>query len=182
MCCELTWVAVQVRPKCEKPVATALFSKGIESFLPLYKSRRRWSDRVKELEVPLFDGYVFCRLDLIHRMPVLTIPNVIRIVGTGKVPAPIEDREITALQSVMRSGLDSMPWPFLRVGERVRIEHGPLTDVEGILVEIRGSQRLILSVSLLQRSVAVELGPECVTPVHTRPMVGPLNQPASITY
>src|ERR1017187_6895822 len=164
----LFWVALQVRPRSEKLVWTALISKGIEVFLPLYTARRRWSDRVKELQLPLFDGYVFCKLNLLYRMPVLTIPSVIQFVGIGKIPAPIEEEEITALQSLIKSGLPAMPWPFLQVGQKVRVEHGPLRDLEGILLQAKGSHRLVLSVSLLQRSVAVEVDRDCVTPVKSR--------------
>jgi len=164
----LFWVALQVRSRAEKLVAIALSSKGIEVFLPLYTARRRWSYRVKELQLPLFDGYVFCKLNLLYRMPVLTIPGVIQFVGIGKTPVPIEEAEIAALQSVIKSGLPSMPWPFLQVGQRVRVEHGALRDLEGILLQAKGSHRLVLSVSLLQRSVAVEVDRDCVAPIKSR--------------
>ena len=123
---------------------------------------------MKQIELPLFDGYVFCRLNLLYRMPVLTIPGVIQFVGIGKTPVPIEEEEIAALQSVMKAGVPTMPWPFLKVGQKVRVEYGPLRDVEGILQQAKGSHRLILSVSLLQRSVAVEVDRECVVPVSLR--------------
>jgi transcription antitermination factor NusG len=161
----LSWVALQVRPRSEKLVAMALSSREIEVFLPLYRARRRWSDRIKELQLPLFDGYVFCKLNLLYRMPALTTPGVIQFVGIGKTPVPIEEDEIAALQSVVKSGWPSMPWPFLQVGQRVRVEYGALRDLEGILVQIKGSHRLVLSVALLQRSVAVEVDRDCVTPV-----------------
>jgi len=150
----------------------------MEVFLPLYTTRRRWSDRVKELQLPLFEGYVFCKLNLLYRMPALTIPGVIQFVGIGKTPAPIEEGEITALQAVVKSGLPSMPWPFLSVGQRIRVEHGPVRDLEGILLQAKGSHRLILSVSLLQRSVAVEVDRDCVTPIHSRQRA---SKPAAIT-
>ena len=167
----MNWVALQVRQRFEKQVAEALFSKGIEVFLPLYSARRQWSDRIKEMQLPLFAGYVFCRMDLLYRMPVLTIPRVIQFVGIGRTPAPIEDSEISALQSVVKSGLPSMPWPFLRAGQRIRVERGALRDLEGILIQTKGSQRLVLSVSLLQRSVAVELDRDWVTPLVSRERV-----------
>jgi transcription antitermination factor NusG len=165
---DLAWFALAVRRKTEKFIANALFSKGIETFLPLYSTRKKWSDRIKTVELPLFEGYVFCRMDLLYRMPVLTIPGVRQLVGIGKVPEPIEPSEIRALQSVIKSGLPSMPWPFLKVGQMVRVEHGPLKDLEGILLKTKGSERLVLSVSLLQRSVAVELDRDCVEPVPAR--------------
>jgi len=165
----LSWAALQVRPRAEKSVSSALAFKRIEVFLPLYTTRRRWSDRVKELELPLFDGYVFCRLNLDYRMPALIIPNVIQFVGLGKLPVAIEDGEITALKAVVKSGLPSVPWPFLKIGQRVRVEHGPLRDLEGILLETKGSRRLVLSISLLQRSVAVEVDRDSVRPIHSLP-------------
>src|SRR6266699_5591238 len=165
----MVWVALHVRNRSEKLVETSLLSKGIEVFLPLYAARRRWSDRVKELQLPLFYGYVFCKLNLLHRMPALTIPGVIQFVGIGRTPVPIEEEEIVALQSVIKSGLPSMPWPFLQVGQKVRVEHGPLRDLEGILLQAKGSHRLVLSVSLLQRSVAVEVDRDSVTPIYSRP-------------
>lgn len=132
----------------------------------MYKIRRRWSDRIKELEEPLFGGYVFCRLDPLERLPVLTIPGVVRFVSVGRNPAPIEDCEIAAIQSVVSSGFPAEPWPFLRVGQTVRIEDGPLRDLEGLLINIKGSHRLVISVGLLQRSVAVEIDRDWVTPIN----------------
>jgi len=170
---DLFWVALQVRPRSERIVASALESKNIEVFIPHYTTRRKWSDRVKQLQIPLFDGYVFCRLNLLYRLPALTIPGVIQFVGFGKVPAPIEEREIAALQLVMKSGLPSMPWPFLKVGQKVRVDRGPLRDVEGILERTKGFDRLILSVSLLERSIAVEVDRNSVTPITPPQMVRP---------
>jgi transcription antitermination factor NusG len=179
---QLDWMALQVKSRSEKLVAFALNSKHIEVFLPLYTARRRWSDRVKQIELPLFDGYVFCRLNPVHRMPVLTIPGVIQIVGIGRTPVPIADDEIQALQSVMRSGLPSMPWPFLEVGQRVRVRHGALRDLEGILLKAKGSHRLVLSVSLLQRSVAVEVDRDSVAPLGRNPIPMPAVLAASPVF
>src|SRR5258708_13198594 len=122
----LVWVALQVKPRSEKLVAIALSSKEIEVFLPLYAARRRWSDRIKELQLPLFDGYVFCKLNLLYRMPALTIPGFIQFVGIGRTPVPIEEEQIVALQSVIKSGLPSMPWPFLHVRQKIPLHHPPL--------------------------------------------------------
>jgi len=164
---ELCWYALQVRPRYEKEVSTALKSKDVEDFLPLHSARRRWSDRIKEVREPLFQGYVFCRLNPAIRVPVLTIPGVVQIVGSGKNPTAIDPNEIAALQSVVRSGLPAKPWPFLRVGQPVRIDSGPLQEIEGILISIKGSHRLVVSVSLLQRSIAVEIDRDWVTPITT---------------
>ena len=151
------WFAVRVKPQAERTVSAMARYKGIEEFLPLYKARRRWSDRFKWIELPLFPGYVFCRLAGESRLPILTIPGVLHFVGVGKIPVPIDDAEIAAIQASTQSGLVAEPWPFLNVGERVRIQEGPLSGVEGILLEVKNKQRVIVSVSLLKRSMAIEI-------------------------
>jgi len=162
------WYALRVRSRHEDAVARHLEARGLESFLPLYRSQRRWSDRLKEIEVPLFPGYVFCHFNLINRLPILTIPGVVHVVGVGKIPAPIDESEIAGIQVAVKSGLPTEPWPSLCVGDRVRIEHGPLGGVEGTLLGVRGSQRLLLSVTLLQRAVAVQVDEAWVQPIALR--------------
>jgi transcription antitermination factor NusG len=151
------WYAVRVRSQHEDMVARHLRVRGLESFLPLYRQRHRWSDRLKEIDIPLFPGYVFCQFSSSNRLPVLTVPGVVQIVGFGKNPVPVDDSEIAALQAAVKSGLPAQPWPFLDVGDKVRIEDGPLFGVEGILVGLRGQHRVVISITLLQRSVAVEI-------------------------
>ena len=159
------WFALRVKSRSEKIVSTIARNKGFEEFLPLYQSRRRWSDRFKSVDVPLFPGYVFCRLNPEFRLPLLTIPGVLSFVGIGKVPVPIDDAEMAAIQTAIGSGLLAEPYPFLEVGQRVRIAEGPLTGIEGLLVEVRKQQRLAVSVSLLKRSVAVEIDRHWVRPL-----------------
>jgi transcription antitermination factor NusG len=159
------WYALQVRPRYEKQVSQALHRKGFEDFLPLQSLRRRWSDRWKEVEFPLFPGYLFCRLDDRNRMPVLTVPGVIRIVGSGTDLTPVPEKEIQDLQIVVHSGLTLEPWPYLKKGQRVMIVVGNLTGVEGILLKKKGMNRLVVSVDLLQRSVALEIDAEWVKPL-----------------
>lgn len=155
---DFPWYAIRVRSKCEQTASTLLRGKGYEEFFPSYRSRRRWSDRVKELDLPLFPGYVFCRLDVRDRLlPVLTTPGVISIIGLGKTPVPIDDAEIQAVRAILCSGLAAQPWPFLAVGSSVCIEHGPLAGLQGIVTNADKVHRLVVSVSLLQRSVAVEI-------------------------
>ncbi len=151
------WFALRVKARSEKFVATVACHKGFEQFLPLYQCRRRWSDRFKAVELPLFPGYVFCRLDPKDRLPLLTIPGVQHFVGIGKVPLPIDEAEIASIKAAISSGMRAEPWPFLSAGQRVRIEEGPLAGLEGILVKERGKHRVIVSVNLLRRSVAVEV-------------------------
>lgn len=151
------WFAVHVRSRAEKAVATIAHQTGIEEFLPVYECRRRWSDRVKSVEFPLFPGYVFCRLDPNNRLPLLKIPGVLDMVGIGRVPVPVDDNEILAIRAASTSGLPVEPWPGLKLGERLRLQSGPLAGVEGALVEVRNRYRLVLSVTLLNRSIAVEI-------------------------
>lgn len=160
------WYAIRVRSQHEDMVARHLRVRGLESFLPCYRQTHRWSDRFKEIDVPLFPGYVFCEFDPLNRLPVLTVPGVIHVVGTGKNPAPVDEHEIAALQAAVKSGFPARPWPFLEVGQKVKIACGPLAGVEGILLGFRGQQRqrIVLSITLLQRSVAVEMDGERVRP------------------
>jgi transcription antitermination factor NusG len=173
------WFALRVKPRSEKIVATITRQKGFEEFLPLQQTHRRWSDRFKSVELPLFPGYLFCRIDPQVRLPILTIPGALQFVGLGKIPVPIEDAEIAAIQAAMHSGLPVEPWPFLNLGQRVQLEQGPLAGVEGILIEVRKQQRLVVSVSLLGRSVAVEIERNWVRPLDTkRPPVTMRFQPS----
>jgi len=161
------WFALQVRSRSEKIVTAHLTGKGYEWFLPSHKTRRLWSDRIKEIEQPLFPGYVFCRLNPLNRFPILAIPGVFLIVGVGKTPVPIHEAEIAAIQATVKFGLQSQPWPFLQIGQRVRIERGPLCGLDGILLDVRGHHRLVLSVTLLNRSIAVRLEDAWVRPVNS---------------
>jgi transcription antitermination factor NusG len=151
------WYGVRTRSNQEKLVAAILDSKGYEQYLPLYRRRRRWSDRVVTTEVPLFPGYVFCRFDIQRRLPVISTLGVVSIIGFGNDPEPIPDHEIEAIERVLRSGAGAEPHPFLRVGQRVRVNQGALKDVEGILIRKKSDLRLVVSVSILQRSVSVEI-------------------------
>ena len=163
------WYAVRTAAGREKAVASQLSSKGYEEFLPLYRSRRQWCDRVKELEMALFPGYLFCRFDFNQRLPILVTPGVQMIVGTGKLPAPVSDAEIEALRRVIASGAPAEPHDYLTAGQRVRIREGSLAGVEGILAEAKNSWRVILSVELLRRSVAVEVDRAVLAPVDPPP-------------
>lgn len=154
---KLQWFAVYVRVRHERKVEMQLAYKGFEAFLPSYVSSRKWSDRLKDVDLPLFPGYVFCRMAMADRVGVLSAHGVVRIVGFGAKYIPVEDAEILGLQRAMAAGLRCEPVPFVSIGERVRIIAGPLAGVEGILMEYRQRQRLVLSISLLQRSVSVEV-------------------------
>jgi transcription antitermination factor NusG len=159
------WYALQVRSRKESYVASQIQGQGFECLLPTYKSIRKWSDRMKELEQPLFPGYLFCRFDFQNRRPVVTTPGVLQIVGFGRTAIPVSEEEIQALQLAVASGIPKQPWPYLEVGQRVRVNYGTLTGLEGILVTLKGNHRVVLSVALLQRSVAMEVEASWLSPV-----------------
>lgn len=160
----LEWFALRVKPRTERMVADMLRGKGYEEFLPLHPERRRWSDRVKTVDTPLFAGYVFCRFDVEHRLPILKTPGVLHVVSIGKTPHPIDAEEIESIRVLAASGLQLEAWPYLHVGHRVRIVGGPLAGASGVLQSVKSKDRLIVSISLLQRSVAVELPETSVWP------------------
>lgn len=153
------WYALRVRWRHEKTIASALHHKGYEVFLPLHRSARHWSDRLKYLELPLFPGYLFCRFQILQKLSILTTPGIIEIVRLGKTPVPIDDGEIAAIQSITSPNFKTQPWPFLESGNNFRIKRGPLSDVKGILVAANAVHFLVLSVKLIERSVAVEIDP-----------------------
>jgi transcription antitermination factor NusG len=161
------WYAVRVRSNHERISAFHLQDRGYQEFSPSYKIERRWSDRKKEVEQFLFPGYVFCRLNPQQRLPVLSAPGVVGLVGCGKIPTPIPDEEIDRIRRMVQSGLLITPWPFLELGQTVLIEQGPLAGVEGILEEVKGKCRLVVSISLLRRSVGAEVDRHWVRPVKT---------------
>jgi transcription antitermination factor NusG len=149
--------------------SASLRGKGYEELLPLYRTSRRWSDRVKQIDLPLFPGYLFCRFDPANRtLPILTTPGVIGIVGAGKTPVAVADHEIDAVRRMIGSGLAAQPWPYLGVGSLVYMEAGPLAGLEGTVTNIDKVCRLVVSVPLLQRSVAVEIDREWARPLAPR--------------
>jgi len=168
------WFALRVKSRFERCVATVAHNKGFEEFLPLYQCRRRWSDRFKSTELPLFPGYVLCRLHPDHRLPLLTIPGVLHFVGLGRTPVPIDDAEVAAIRTAVTSGLPVEPCSFLDVGQRVRVDFGPLAGLEGILVEMRKQHRIVVSLSLLKRSVAVEIEGDWVSALEAERQNPPL--------
>jgi len=169
---ELPWFAVHVRTRHETAIGSFLEAKGYEQFVPLYKFKKRWSDRVKVLEAPLFPGYLFCRFDPQFRLPILKTPGVIQIIGYNRIPTPINETEMSAIQTVVESGMRTQPWPFLEVGERVRIGSGSLRGLDGIVVKMKENHRLVVSVTLLRRSVAVEIDSSLVEPFNKAAVCG----------
>jgi transcription antitermination factor NusG len=167
---ELSWYALTVKPRHEKTTARNLRLRELEEFLPMYRASRRWCDREKQLELHLFPGYIFCRFCYEDRISVLTTPGVTSIIGFGRTPAAIPEIEILAIKRIVTSRLPVLPWPYVGIGQAVRIEEGCLQGVVGTLLREKDSWRVVVNVELLQRSVAVEID---------RGMIRPLKTPAS---
>lgn len=154
---EPQWYAAYTCPRHEKQVARQLEEKSVEAFLPVYHSVRRWKDRRKAVEFPLFPGYIFVRLALRERLRVLDVPSVVRLVGFNGQPAALPEEEIQCLRAC--AGHDQMlqPHAYLQAGRRVRVTRGPLEGLEGILLRQKGACRFVISLHLIQRSVAAEV-------------------------
>jgi transcription antitermination factor NusG len=151
------WYAAYTNANHEKRVAEQLAWRSVEHFLPVYQVVRRWKDRRVKLQLPLFPGYIFVRLSLHDRLKVLQAPGVVRLVGFGEAPSALPQHEIDALRTSLAAGMRAEPHPYLRVGRRVRVKSGPLTGMEGILKRRKNQDRLVISLELILRSVAVEV-------------------------
>jgi transcription antitermination factor NusG len=159
------WYAVSVRPRHEKVVTRHLEHQGLNHFLPVYRSVRRWKDRRKELDMALFPGYVFVNLNLRDRLRVLRAPGAVQFVTFQGQPAVIPDSEIRALESSLSAGLRLQPHPYLHQGARVRLKSGPLVGAEGIMIRRKERFRLVLSIDLIMRSVVFEVDEADVEPI-----------------
>lgn len=162
----LEWYALAVKPRHDKAVSRTLEGKGYQTLVPLYKQRRRYATRSKDTALPLFPGYVFCRFNCLARLPVLTTPGVIQILGAGRVPTPVAEAEMASLQTALQLPLSAQPVPFLHTGQKVRITEGALAGVEGIILGFKQCLRLVLSITLLRRSVLLEIDRDYVDPEH----------------
>ncbi|MEP7354362.1 MAG: transcription termination/antitermination NusG family protein [Acidobacteriota bacterium] len=159
------WYAIRVRSRSEKSVAAYLESHGLEVCSAVCRQRRAWSDRIQVVELPLFPGYIFARFGQLRRREILTAPGAAGIVGFGATDCPVDDREIASLQTMLKSGVELQRVPFLAVGARIRVRSGPFREAVGVLEQFKAGHRLVVSVSLLQRSVAVEMDEAMVEPV-----------------
>ncbi|MBK5292335.1 MAG: UpxY family transcription antiterminator [Acidobacteriia bacterium] len=158
------WFAIHVRSRHERLVASLLSNKGYPCFLPTYRSTHCWSDRRKEIEIPLFPSYLFASFDPNQHVSVIKSSGVVKVVSFGQQLAPVNPVELDYVQTILNSGQLVLPWPYLAAGDQVYLEAGPLRGMNGIIVRTKGSLRLVVSVSLLQRSVAVEIDRDWVRP------------------
>jgi transcription antitermination factor NusG len=160
---EPRWYAVRTKSRFEAVTAAALRDKGFIEFLPVWRSCRQWSDRVKQLDLPLFPGYVFCRFSARDTYPVLNSPGVVHIVSAGTRLIPVEDGEIEGVRTICAAGVSAFPWNEGVAGQRLMIVRGPLKGVEGTLIRVKDQYRLLVSISILQRSVSAELQRDWIT-------------------
>jgi transcription termination/antitermination protein NusG len=178
---ELNWFAVHARTRFEKKIVCEFEEKGIETFLPLFSSKHKWSDRQSVVHQPLFPGYVFVRISAVQneRVSVLRTIGVMNFVGARGVGTPIPDCEIRSVRTLLEQRLPFQLYPFLSVGQRVRILGGCLDGIGGILTAINGSQSLVVSVQLIQRSIALQISGYQVEPVRAAgPYLAPTNSPS----
>jgi len=160
------WYVVYTCPRHEKYVAHQLGERAIGCFLPLYSSLRRWKDRTKRLELPLFPGYLFVQMTTQNRVQILSLPGVVQFVCFHGQPAPVSKGELESLRQGTSGSMDVQPHPFLQAGRKVRVVSGSMAGVEGIYVRRKDQNRVIITISLIQRSVAVEIGEAEVAPIH----------------
>jgi transcription antitermination factor NusG len=161
---EANWYALYTAPRHEKCVAEQIERRGIECFLPLYRSVRRWKDRRKELDLVLFPGYVFVQIALENRLRVLQVPGAARLVTFNGHPAVLPEDEIESLRIRLSGSHRMEPHPYLSVGRRVRVRSGPLKGLEGIIQRTKDHCRIIFSIDLIMRSIAVEVDEADVEP------------------
>lgn len=162
---QLRWYAVYTIPRHEKCVARQMDGNGLDHFLPLYKSARRWKDRRKELDLPLFPSYVFVHIAFRNRLQVQTLPGVLQIVSFNGKPAPLPEHEIEALRDGLARSASLEPHPYLRIGRRVRVRSGPMAGLSGVLVRRKEKFRVVLSIDLIMQSIALEVDVTDIEPI-----------------
>lgn len=161
---ELRWFVLFVRSNQEKKVAQRLTDREIDHFLPCYPSLRQWKDRRMTLDMPLFPGYVFVHLPFMQRDRVLTVPNIVGLVGGRSSPSVISEEEIGWIKRGLEHGR-ATPHPYLNIGERIRVIAGALSGMEGVLVRRQNGTRVIVSLDSIGRSFAVEVDLACLAPI-----------------
>jgi transcription antitermination factor NusG len=158
------WYALYTRSNHEKQVSEHLARRGVENYLPLYQSVREWSDRRIRLELPLFPGYLFVHTALRDRLPILQTPGVVRLVGAGGSPVPLDTAQIESLREGL-TRVTAEPWPHLPIGQRVRVVSGPLLGMEGVLVRRKSGARVVISIELIQRCFVADIDVSALEPI-----------------
>jgi transcription antitermination factor NusG len=153
------WYVAYTYPRHEKAVADQVQLRSVETFLPTYTVKSQWKDRRVQLELPLFAGYVFTRMTVRERVKVMSVPSVIRILSYRGMPVPIGDAEIDALRMCVANGAKFEPHAYIAVGDRVRVREGAFEGLEGVVVRRSNQCKLVVSLSLIHQSVALEVEP-----------------------
>jgi transcription antitermination factor NusG len=164
------WFVLFVRTNQEKTTASRLDHPQIKHFLPCFRSLRQWKDRRVTLDVPLFPGYVFVHLPHAERMRVLTLPNVLYLVGSGSTPAVVTDEEIAWIGRGLQSG-NAVPHECMNEGQRVVITFGALAGLKGILVRKVNNSRVVVSLDSIGRAFAVEVDLQSVRELDSKPLI-----------
>jgi transcription antitermination factor NusG len=151
------WYAAYTRANHERRVADQLAQRSVQNFLPQYETVRKWKDRKVRLRMPLFPGYVFVHLALQNRLQVLQVPGVAWLVSFGGRPVAVPEEEFARIRGILEKGFGAEPHPYLKSGRRVRVRSGPFEGMEGIIVRRKNSSRLVISLELIQRAMAVEV-------------------------
>jgi len=162
------WYAVYTKHQHEKTASDVLAGKGFEVFLPLFRTEHRWKDRTKVISLPLFPCYVFLRTSSDRKLEILRTPGVFWLVESAGRPCAIPDSEIEAVRRIMQSSAKVEPHPYLKCGDYVRVREGPLAGIEGVLTRVRNRCRVVLSVELLQKAIAVEVDFSAVERINPR--------------
>jgi transcription termination/antitermination protein NusG len=185
---EASWYAVSTKSRQEKVVASMLEYLAVANFLPLVNEERRWSDRKQMVAMPLFQGYVFVRITTSGELQlrVLKVPGVVDFVRSRSGPLAIPDREIEDVRAVLSHGVGCSPYPFLKAGDRVRVVRGALAGIEGTLIRSGSQSKLVISIEMIQRSVAASVAESDVEPVSSvltrQPPSVPAFSPAAEGY
>jgi transcription antitermination factor NusG len=153
----LHWYAAYTCPRHEKRIADQLTNQSLEHFLPLYTAVHRWKNGRALVQLPLFPGYVFVRIALKNRLQILEVPSVVRLVGFNSSPTPLDDAEMNAMRAALENGVTATPYRYLTAGKRVRIKNGPLEGLEGIVIYRKGKLRVVISIEMIMRSMAVDI-------------------------
>ncbi len=176
---ELPWFAVYTRSRHEKAVYASLVSQSVEAFLPLHAMLSQWKDRRKWVERPLFPGYLFARLPRERLWLARATRGVVHLVSDGEGPVPVPEEQVLAVRELVERPVAVDPWPYMQEGDRVLVKSGPLIGLQGFFVRCKSEAKLVISVDLLGRSVAAEVGADCVEPVDARVvMAGPRSRQA----
>jgi len=163
--CQMNWYALYTRSRHEKTVSEQLGQRSVDHFLPLYESIRKWKNGRFKVQLPLSPGYLFVHMDLKDRLPVLQVPGVVSLVGFNGVPAPLPQADIETIRHALSKGVQAQPHRYLKVGSRVRIKGGALEGMQGILLRKKGQLRVVVSVDLIMRSIAIDVDASEVEPV-----------------